>query len=153
MSSPGKARQLVLIDVPFFDVDTRRKFFYAAAQPPGFTPDIESLAPAWDRGIAKRIDSEPKARTFEMFVEQLCHGEAMNAAFAAARDYDVEAAAHSLRHDAALIGTKSGLLKGTRKAARHIYAMRDLPNVSILIVPCLMKQNSPLRNRNFGMSG
>ena len=115
-----KARGLVLLDAPFFDAEIRRKFLDPVAQPPGFTPAMVSLAPAWKRGITHRIDSQPMDRAFEIFVEQLRHGEAMNAAFAAARDFDVQAAIASIAHPVTVIATRSDLHEPSRAAANVI---------------------------------
>ena len=107
----------MLLDLPFFDSETRQAFLDPAAQRPGFTPALDSLAPAWERGITKRIDSQPMARAFEMFVEQLRHGEAMHAAFAAARDYDAQGAAAALTEPLTVIATQSPLLEPSRAGA------------------------------------
>ncbi len=123
-SVPTKIGRLVLIDMPFFDADTRQKFLDPAAQPPGFTAELESLSRAWEFGITKRIESQPMARAFEMFVEQLRHGEAMNTAFAAARDYDVEQAAADTSAPVTVIATQSPLLEASRAGAAAIPGAR-----------------------------
>ena len=119
-SAPAKIGRLVLVDMPYFDADTRQKFLNPAAQPPGFTGELESLSRAWEFGITKRIESQPMARAFEMFVEQLRHGEGMNAAFAAARDYDVEPAAANTSAPVTVIATQSPLLEPSRAGAAAI---------------------------------
>ncbi|QLC23109.1 alpha/beta fold hydrolase [Parasphingopyxis sp. CP4] len=119
-SVPSRIGRLVLIDMPYFDADTRQKFLDPAAQAPGFTAELESLSRAWEFGITKRIKSQPMARAFEMFVEQLRHGEGMNAAFAAARDYDVEQAAADTSAPVTVIATQSPLLEASQAGAAAI---------------------------------
>ncbi len=120
LQSPSAIRSLVLIDVPAFDVETRNEHLASSSAPPEFTASLESLAPAWERGITRRIESQGIARSFEMFVEQLRHGEAMNAGFHAGFSYDVEARLESLTHPATIIATQSMLLDASRRAASLI---------------------------------
>jgi len=120
LSAPQSVRNLVLVDVPAFDADTRSSYLASSAEPPGFTPDMSSLARAWERGIIKRIESQGMARSFEMFVEQLRHGEAMNTAFYAGFTYPVEERLQAVQHKATVIATQSMLLDATRRAASLI---------------------------------
>jgi len=111
---------LVLIDVPAFDSAMRNKFLASSAAPPGITQELDSLAPAWERGITKRVASQGMARSLEMFVEHLRHGEAMNAAFHAGFTYPVEEGLSQLAHPVRIIATQSMLLEATRRAASLI---------------------------------
>ena len=114
---PAKVGRLVLCDVPAFDRTTRAGLLISGAAPPGFSTDIESLAPAWERGITRRVASQGMARSFEMFVEQLRHGEVMNAGFRAGFSYPVEERFAEVAHRVTLIATQSALLDATRRAA------------------------------------
>lgn len=120
LSSPQSVRKLVLIDVPAFDAETRKAQLIESAAPPDFTPDLASLTHAWERGITRRIESQGMARSFEMFVEQLRHGELMNAGFHAGFTYPVEERLPTLRHPTTVIATGSMLLDATHHAASLI---------------------------------
>jgi pimeloyl-ACP methyl ester carboxylesterase len=120
LAYPQKAGKLMLIDVPAFDPDTRTKFLANASAPMVLTPDLESLRPAWVRGIDKRIESQSLERSFEMFVEQLRHGADMNTAFHAGFSYDVEGRFAKVSCPTSIIATQSMLLDATRRAASLI---------------------------------
>ena len=57
------------------------------------------------------------ARAFEMFVEQIRPGEAMNAAFRAAFSYPWTERLPRASHETLVLASKSPLLEGSRKAA------------------------------------
>lgn len=116
MDAVGVGR-LVLCDVPAFEPSARAQLLQANAAPPGFTSDLESLTPAWERGITRRIASQGMERSLSMFVEQLRHGEAMNAGFYAGFSYPLEERFASLGAYTTVIASKSGLLEATRRAA------------------------------------
>jgi len=120
LMAPERVRNLALVDVPAFDPDTRHKYLAMSAAPPGFTSDMASLAPAWERGITRRIESQGLARSFDMFVEQLRHGEAMNAGFHAGFTYPVEDRLMAITHPATVIATQSMLIEPSRRAASLI---------------------------------
>ncbi|WP_298308588.1 alpha/beta hydrolase [uncultured Erythrobacter sp.] len=118
--TPQSVRQLLLIDVPAFDAETRKAQLSESTNPPGFTADLASLASAWERGITRRVESQGMARSFEMFVEHLRHGEAMNTGFHAGFTYPVEERLAAVQHPATVIATHSMLLDATRRAASLI---------------------------------
>lgn len=120
LTSPTRVRKLALIDVPAFDADTRQAHRAESSAPPGLTEDLASLAPAWERGITRRVASQGMERSFAMFVEQLCHGEAMNAGFHASFTCPVEERLAKVAHLATVIATQSMLLEATRRAANLI---------------------------------
>lgn len=115
--APDAVRRLVLCDVPAFEPAMRAQLLVTNGAPPVLTAALECLAPAWERGITRRIDSQGMERSFAMFVEQLRHGEAMNAGFHAAFEYDLETRLQALAHPTTILATQSGLLDATRRAA------------------------------------
>lgn len=94
--------------------------FGASSRPFAIGPDMACLAPAWDLGITKRIESQGIERSWEMFVETLRHGRLMNAGFHAGFNYDVEARLPRVTHPTAVIASQSILLQLSRRAARLI---------------------------------
>lgn len=119
--SSATIRRMVLCDVPGFAPEQRAQMLESSGAPPGFTPDLSSLAPSWERGITRRIESQGMARSFEIFVEQLRHGEAMNTGFEACFRYAVEERfARVSGGDVTILASQSGLLEATRRAATLI---------------------------------
>lgn len=131
IDAPELVRSLVLIDVPAFDAETRAAHLASSSTPPGFTGELESLTPAWERGITKRIESQGMERSFEMFVEHLRHGEAMNAGFHAGFSYPVEERLTKVTHPTAIIATQSMLLEATRRSATLIPNARLVERLDI----------------------
>jgi pimeloyl-ACP methyl ester carboxylesterase len=117
---PEKVRRLALVDVPAYDATQRAEYLQSAAQPYEISPDIACLAPAWERGITKRIESQGMERSWEMFVETLRHGSAMNAGFHAGFGYDVEGRLPLLKHITMVLASGSMLLEQSRRAAAMI---------------------------------
>jgi pimeloyl-ACP methyl ester carboxylesterase len=117
---PEKVRRLALVDVPAYGAAQRGEYLRSAAQSFDITPDMACLAPAWDRGMTKRIESQGIERSWEMFVETLRHGRAMNAAFHASFSYDVEACLPRIAHPATVLASGGMLLEPSRRAATMI---------------------------------
>ena len=117
IDDPALVRRLVLIDVPAFDDETSRKLAASNGEPPALTPELSCLSKPWESGVVKRLESQSMARAFEMFVEQLRPGAAMNAAFHAAFSYPWTERLPLVRHETMVLATKSSLLEGSRKAA------------------------------------
>ncbi len=129
--APAAVRSLVLIDAPAFDQEARRDHLVASAAPPGFSEDMASLVPAWERGITRRIETNGLDRSFAMFVEQLRHGEAMNAGFHAGFSYPVEERLAAVSHPTTVIATQSMLLEPSRRAASLIPGARLVERLDI----------------------
>lgn len=128
---PHKVRRLALVDVPAYDAAKRAEFLQSVAQAYEITPDMECLGPAWDRGIKKRIESQGMERSWDMFVETLRHGSAMNAAFHAGFSYDVEDRLPRLTHPAMVLASGSMLLEPSRRAATMMSQAQLLERLDI----------------------
>ena len=81
------------------------------------SPDLQSLAKAWDMAMTKRLETQPLAQSLAMFADTVGNGPRMNATFHAAFTYDVEASLSSLNANATIIATQSSLLDPSRRAA------------------------------------
>lgn len=125
IDAPDRVRRLVLIDVPAFDEETRARLLQTSAQPLALTPELDCLSAPWANGVVKRLESQPMARAFDMFVEQIRPGEAMNAAFRAAFSYPWAERFPCAAHETLVLASKSPLLEGSRKAAAL------MPNASL----------------------
>lgn len=122
--APDRVRRLALVDIPAFDPATRDKYHAMAARPFVISPDLDSLAQPWERGITKRWDSQSPERCFAMFTEQLRPGKYMHSAFHAAFTYDIEQHLPRVSHPTLAIATKSMLHDATRYAAELIPGAR-----------------------------
>ncbi len=124
-------RKLALVDVPAFDAADREQYKAATAKPFEITADIDCLEQPWDRGMTKRLESQGRERSFEMFVEQLRHGRNMNAAFHAGFTYDVEDKLPRVRQPALVLASQSALLDASRRAAKLIPSARLVERLDI----------------------
>ncbi len=131
LCAPERIRKLALVDVPAFDAATREKYRGATAKPFEITADLICLEQPWDRGMTKRLESQGRERSFEMFVEQLRHGRNMNAAFHAGFTYDVEDKLPKVQHPSLVVASQSALLDATRRAAKLIPSTRLVERLDI----------------------
>jgi pimeloyl-ACP methyl ester carboxylesterase len=120
LTFPEKVHRLALVDVPAYTPEERTAHLADSAKPYEIGPDLTCLAPAWERGITRRIDSQGMERSWEMFVETLRHGRSMNAGFHAGLSYDVEARLGSVMHETLVLASQSMLLEPSRRAAELI---------------------------------
>lgn len=120
LDHPSLVRRLVLIDVPAFDEETSRAMVKKYTAPLELTSEMECLAGPWQSSFVKRLESQSEERAFEMFVEQIRPGVAMNAAFYAAFSYPWAERFPSVPHETLVLATTSPLLDGSREAASII---------------------------------
>lgn len=112
--------QVVLIDVPAFDPETRANFLPKVGAPFEPTPDLESMARAWDMSVTKRIGTQSLKHSLAMFADMAAHGPRMNATFHAAFSYNVERKLGALHAPTTIIATQSMLLEPSRRASSLI---------------------------------
>jgi pimeloyl-ACP methyl ester carboxylesterase len=124
-------RKTVLIDVPYFTGDAQAEMLAGSSGPQEITTDLECLAPIWERGITRRISSQPLNRCFEMFVENLRAGAQMNDAFAAAFSYSCEARFGDLKNPVMIMASQSMMLEPSRTAATVIRHAKLLERLDI----------------------
>ncbi|MEL6826180.1 MAG: alpha/beta hydrolase [Pseudomonadota bacterium] len=122
---------VIMVDVPAFDPETRAKYLPLVGKPFELSPDLQSLAKAWDMAMTKRLETQPLAQSLAMFADTVGNGPRMNATFHAAFTYDVEASLCSLTADTTIIATQSSLLEPSRRAAAMITGSKwvELPEV------------------------
>lgn len=118
IKSDARVRGAVLTDVPYFDADAQPAMLARTGGDLDITPELDCLAGPWTLGMTRRLDSQPVERCFEMFVEQLRHGRAMNAGFHAAFTYPCADRFAMITRPISLIATQSGLLAATQAAAK-----------------------------------
>lgn len=118
--APEVINHVIMVDVPAFDPETRAKYLPMVGKPFELSPDLESVAKAWDMAVTKRLETQPLAHSLAMFADTVGNGPRMNATFHAAFTYDVEASLSSLNANATIIATQSSLLAPSRRAADMI---------------------------------
>ncbi len=120
LQAPDRINQVILIDVPAFDAETRAKYLPMVGKPFELSPDMESIAKAWDMAVTKRLETQTLAHCLAMFADTVGNGPRMNATFHAAFTYDVEAKLGALPGTTHIIASQSGLLDPSRRAAQLI---------------------------------
>ncbi|MEM7639080.1 MAG: alpha/beta fold hydrolase [Pseudomonadota bacterium] len=118
--APEAINHVIMVDAPAFDPETRAKYLPMVGKPFELSPDLESLAKAWDMAVTKRLETQPLAHSLAMFADTVGNGPRMNATFHAAFTYDVETSLSSLNANATIIATQSSLLDPSRRAADMI---------------------------------
>ncbi len=113
-------KQLVLVDVPAFDPDTRAKYLPVVGAPFEASTDLESLRKVWDMAVTNRSRIQPIEQCLALFADTAGNGPRMNATFHAAFTYDVESKFDALQTPATILATKSMLLDPSRRAAQLI---------------------------------
>ncbi len=118
--APERVRRLVLIDVPFFDPETQRKFHGQVAKPLDLSRDLDCLRKAWDFNVASREGIVPLDRAFDLFVDQVSTGPRDYFCFHAAFTYDCLDRFARITNPCTVIATQSPLLEPTRAAAKAV---------------------------------
>jgi pimeloyl-ACP methyl ester carboxylesterase len=117
---PETIGRIILIDVPYLAPAERESMRQSAALPPGYTADLECLSKSFSFNISDRMNQMGFDRAFELFVEQLRPGNGSNQGFHAAFSYDIDKVFARISNAGRIIATKSGLLDGTRMAAKQL---------------------------------
>lgn len=120
LQKPQSVDQVVLIDVPAFDPETRANYLPKVGAPFEPVPELESMARAWDMSVIKRIGTQSLEHSLAMFADIAANGPRMNATFYAAFAYDVESKLGALHAPTTIIATQSMLLEPSRRASSLI---------------------------------
>lgn len=113
-----KIERVILIDIPFYDPETRRNFDASIGQAKGIPRHVDDLKAGFETNITKRIDDLGEMRAFEIWGESLRAANRSHQAFHAAFQYDCEAALKKCTRPVNVIATQSSLLAPTRNAAK-----------------------------------
>lgn len=127
----ANVRKACLIDLPAFPPEQSAQTAEKFSKPVEITQDLECLAGAWKMGFLSRIESQSVDRAFDMFVEHLRPGRAMNEAFYAAFTYPWTERFPKISVDTLVLATTSSLLDGSRKASEIIPTAQLLERLDI----------------------
>lgn len=111
---PNCVQKIIMIDVPFFDQETRK--VYKSKLSPNVLP--KGVEEDYDMAVIKRHSSISQSRAHTLWLEKLQSGAHQNDAFHAAFDYDCQGQFSKLTRPVNIIATQSGLLEPSRKAAK-----------------------------------
>jgi len=106
-------KTIIMIDVPFFDAETRQSYASKLSDV-GFPTSVEDT---FSKAVAQRDESVSESRAFDLWTEGLRSGAYRLDAFRAAFDYDSVSGLLGLTCPVHLIATQSSLLEPTRLAA------------------------------------
>ena len=117
---PKVFRQLILVDVPFFSVETQTELLSKKYGEISLSPDLSCLQPVWESCVINRKETLGMARAYELFVDQCRLGERGGVAFQAAFTYDCWGQASKVNAPTTIIATKAGLYEESLEAHRQI---------------------------------
>jgi len=125
--------EAILIDIPYFDVQTRQKYHDMMIKPIPTPQTCDDLSASFEKEVTKRKDDIGLDRAYNMWVETLRSGDRHLSAFHAAFTYDCEGKFAALKEHVYVIATTSGLRDATLKAAQN------LPQVTLVDCPEITK--------------
>jgi len=122
-----RLRHTIMIDVPFFDSETRKS--YAAKLPAeGLPIPVEA---SFEKTVNNRSPVQSEDRAFTLWVETLRAGRYQADAFRAAFAFDCEERFAGFKQPVNILATTSGLLEPSRRAAQV------LPNAELKELPII----------------
>jgi len=129
---PALVGRLVLVDVPYFEPEKRKGLLAMTTVPPVFSADVGCLEKSWERNVGSRWETQPLARSLEVFTEELRAGEGVNRGFHAAFTYSCEEAFSAVDKPTQVIATNSSLLEASRTSSMLIpgCSLRECPEVA-----------------------
>jgi len=115
---PDLIERILMIDVPYFDVETRAKYGKKFGEPLHLPKSVNDLEDQFTSQITKRSDDLGHERAFALWAEMMRAGTGVNDIFRAAFNYECEQKFAEMQKPVDLIATQSGLLEPTRAAAK-----------------------------------
>lgn len=128
---PEKINQLVMIDVPYFDAETRASLNKRMGKHADLPLSINDLQEGFDKNVTARINELDHERAYHIWAESLRAGTFANSAFHAAFTYNCEDRLKALKRHVTVIATTSGLLEPTRAAAQILPQARFTERLDI----------------------
>jgi len=126
-------QDVILIDIPYFDVATRKKYHDMMIKPISTPQSTDEFSASFQKEVIKRKDDIGLDRAYNMWVETLRSGPHHLSAFQAAFTYNCEGKFAALKSHVYVVATTSGLRQATLKAAE------DLPDATLMDCPEITK--------------
>lgn len=128
---PDKVSKIIMVDVPFFNVETRKKYHGMIVKPVPVPKTTLELDAEFEKQVTKRLTDLTSQRAYDLWVEILRSGTRKNSAFHAAFTYDCEAKFAELDKHVTVIASESGLLEPSRAAVKALKTARLIERLDI----------------------
>jgi len=112
--NPENIDKIIMIDVPFFDRQTRKNYNDKLPVHGAFVDIIAGF----EKTVTNRYSAVSEARAFALWAENLRSGAHRSDVFRAAFAYDCEQEFADFQHAVTIIATQSGLLETSRAAVQ-----------------------------------
>lgn len=131
-----RVAQLILVDIPYFDEETRLAELEKKSADIPIVSNIAMLEPAWKLCVLSKEGEIALPRAYENFVDMIGSGDRLNATYRAAFAYDCHGALPKVQVPTSLIATEADLFAETAKAADIIPNARlyPLPEITIAVL-------------------
>ena len=114
---PQQVSGLVLVDVPVFSGPDMADLRASLTNPPGYLEQEDPMNGLFKSMVADRLDKVAYSRALDLFFDFVGAGEARNAGYHAAANFDAEPAATKVAQPTLVIATHSSLRDGTLQVA------------------------------------
>ena len=114
---PQNVRGLVLVDVPVFSGPDMADLRASLTNPPGYLEQEDPMNGLFKSMVADRLDKVAYSRALDLFFDFVGAGEARNAGYHAAANFEAELAATKVAQPTLVIATHSSLRDGTLQVA------------------------------------
>ena len=117
---PGQVSGLVLVDVPVFSGPDMADLRASLTKPPAYLEQEDLFNGLFKAMVADRLDTVAYPRALDLFFDFGGAGEARNAGYHAAANFEAEPAATKVAQPALVIATHSSLRDGTLQVAEWL---------------------------------
>ncbi|MFL2501906.1 MAG: alpha/beta fold hydrolase [Luminiphilus sp.] len=117
---PDQVSGLVLVDVPVFSGPEVADLRGSLTKPPAYLEQEDPLNGLFKAMVADRLDRVAYPRALDLFFDFVGAGEARNAGYHAAANFEAEPAAAQVAQPALVIATHSSLREGTLQVAEWL---------------------------------
>ena len=114
---PQQVSGLVLVDVPVFSGPGMADLRSSLTNPPGYLEQEDPMNGLFKSMVADRLDKVAYSRALDLFFDFVGAGEARNAGYHAAANFEAELAATKVAQPTLVIATHSSLRDGTLQVA------------------------------------
>ena len=117
---PEQVSGLLLVDVPVFSGPDMADLRESLTEPPKYLEQEDPLNGLFKSMVADRLDKVAYPRALDLFFDFVGAGEARNAGYHAAANFEAEPAATQVAQPALVIATHSSLRDGTLRVAEGL---------------------------------
>jgi pimeloyl-ACP methyl ester carboxylesterase len=118
--NPEDVSGLLLVDVPVFSGPDMADLRESLTKPPKYLEQEDPLNGLFKSMVADRLDKVAYPRALDLFFDFVGAGEARNAGYHAAANFEAEPAAKKVAQPSLVIATRSSLRDGTLQVAEWL---------------------------------